>query len=577
MNFTEFVSPNETPDNTDPSRDASEPAGSMDPLNPPAEPDEDSDGARQDETLPALADSTPASGVARAGDAVYSASAALDRATINAGRALTRSAGSVLSATRQALSRSGKPAVGGPTDESPQEERSDATDAPAGPISETPPPSPAAETSAADAERKSPATTDAGASPSSPEPTPDAPEESASTGAAGSASPARRRAAEVAPTGDESEDPSEGRGSRPAGPVRRKAGGRRNGGASGTPRSRPLTPEDDVVEAGGAGLPRSRSGSARARPPRGRRVPLGLPASSGRSGEIVPVQESSPLEAAKRRPWLIVVPIAVLALAAFLFALARTPVYTAETRLGVGEAQVTTEEVPGVTAARVTLAASYSRLINAQDVLEPLAAATGRSTDELGGRLSGIPAPDSPLFLVRATGGSEASAVELANLAADALAGYVEGLNTDAGAAPALLEQFETAQRRVERLAIEVAEAERAFDERATDANRRALSVSRAAFRTAQLQAGDLRRRYQRANEIDAEASGVVVVNPAISATSDAASFRNRLVFTAAVLGALIGLALAWLVMRGRLRLPPMPALPRMLRPPFRSTRGDDE
>jgi hypothetical protein len=293
------------------------------------------------------------------------------------------------------------------------------------------------------------------------------------------------------------------------------------------------------------------------RPSRAPRLPPGLPSPGGREvgphagGTYQPPPPlPGPLSAAKRRPWLVALPMLLLAVGAFFLAGERTPVHTAETRLSVGDAQLENQDVPGSIAARIALAASYARLVDAQDVVTPLSQAIGQEPDEIAARLSGSPIPESPLFFVEATGSSEDSAVELSNLAADSLRNYIAQLNLDKGAAPGLLKDFQAAQVRVERLSIEVGQAEDAFSKSETSANRLVLSRARAAVATAQLEADGLRRDYERATEFDESANTVSVVNPAISASSDADSFRNRLIFTGVVLGGLIGIALAWAAAR---------------------------
>jgi hypothetical protein len=286
------------------------------------------------------------------------------------------------------------------------------------------------------------------------------------------------------------------------------------------------------------------------------REPLGLPRPGRRQvgrhtgGAYEPPEPPGPLSAAKRRPWLVAAPIVLMVIAAVLLAGARTPVHTAETRLSVGDQQVEIDQVPGTIAARIALASSYARLVDAQAVVAPLAEAVGQDSGQVAARLSGSPIPESPLFFVEATGSSEASAIELSNLAAESLRSYIAQLAVDEGEAPRLLKEFGEAQARVEQLAIEVGQANDAFGRSETAANRQALAKARAAFATAELQATELRRQYERANQFDEAANTVVVVNPASSASNDAASFRNRLIFTAVVLGGLIGIALAWAVAR---------------------------
>jgi capsular polysaccharide biosynthesis protein len=149
-----------------------------------------------------------------------------------------------------------------------------------------------------------------------------------------------------------------------------------------------------------------------------------------------------------RNHWQLIVVFTMLGvLLGAAFGFLRTPTYTAESRLVVGKtAQLSNlASIPGLDAAGQSLAASYSRLVGTDAVLNDTAKRLGGSID---GSLSASPIPLSPVVLVEASAKSREQAVALAKAGSAALIDAVNTLNEQQGkAADDLLKQYQDADR----------------------------------------------------------------------------------------------------------------------------------
>ncbi len=254
-------------------------------------------------------------------------------------------------------------------------------------------------------------------------------------------------------------------------------------------------------------------------------------------------------------------PISLLAPVVFFIAVAlfvtaeRAPVYTAETRLSVGSIDVATQAIPGIVAGTQALASSYSRLVDAEEVLTPVSETVGIPAADLRDRVSGSPIPESPLFLIEATGDSEESAVELANLTSESLGAYVSGVNRVNDDTPRLLSEYRGAVAQAEKAQAALNRA----NDRGTPAEVQAATTN---VRTFELRIEVLGDLYRQSLQGEASANQVQIINRAVTAESDAASYRQRIIFLAGLAGLVVGLILAGFAARRRRHVtgPGMPA-----------------
>jgi hypothetical protein len=247
----------------------------------------------------------------------------------------------------------------------------------------------------------------------------------------------------------------------------------------------------------------------------------------------------------KRHKLLTVAPAIGLLVLALAAGLLRSPTYTAEARLNVGRVDVQTESIPGFVDSVQSLAASYSRFIDAEGVVNPVASEIGRTPADVSGSISASPIPESPLIRLEATGDSEAGAVKLADATANSLIAYVQVLNRTNEDADRLLTDFREASLELGKARAEQRVIERDYEQSPTPANANALDEAQAEVAQLRLRADTLGRQYQESVQGLGSANVLSVVNPATVSSDDRMSVLQRLAFVALVGGLLAGAALA--------------------------------
>lgn len=255
-----------------------------------------------------------------------------------------------------------------------------------------------------------------------------------------------------------------------------------------------------------------------------------------------------PLEAALRRPLLVLLPLIVLVAAAVAYGLTRSPEYTAESRVNVGRVDVPAFTVQGVVTGNAVLASGYSRIVTAKPVLDHVAAETKVPADDARDMLAGSPVPGSTLIRVESTGDTEAEAIAVANAGAQGLIDYVRELNADESELDRLLAEFRTAQERTNELRVEYADALNAHGRR----DPRTLEA-RLDFMVAVTQSKRVEGQYLQTRDEEAPTDLLQLVAPAAIAESDESSVLQRLIVIAAAAGLAIGFALALLAANRRI------------------------
>jgi hypothetical protein len=222
----------------------------------------------------------------------------------------------------------------------------------------------------------------------------------------------------------------------------------------------------------------------------------------------------------------------------------RSPTYTAESRLAIARVSVSTQALPGFAAGVQDLAVTYSRLATANDVIREAARLLNTTPEELDGRVTGSPIPQSPLFRIEATGASADEAIATANAAGQALGRYVANLNAENPDSERIYAAFLLAAR--DRVDAEraVRAAEVAADRRRNARNLQRLITAQSRAAGAALRVDSLRDQYKASIAGTGSASLLQVVNPASSATSDRGDAVQRLAVLGLLFGLLIGLML---------------------------------
>src|SRR4051812_19515218 len=227
------------------------------------------------------------------------------------------------------------------------------------------------------------------------------------------------------------------------------------------------------------------------------------------------------------------------------YGLARKPVYTASASLQVGQVNPNSPGFLGYVQSASSLAAAFSRSIDAAPVLATVEKKVGVPSGEAVASLSSEPIPLSPVFRVIATNTSETKAIALANVASEAVIVYQSHTNSSNPEAKSLLSEYRTAALAVQNAKDEVAELE------AEGASPPALATAAARTKSAQVRLKAVGNAYNSAIVSQAPRSGLVtLLAGATSASSDRKSKTELYGFLGLLLG--LGLGCIAAVMRER-------------------------
>ena len=253
-----------------------------------------------------------------------------------------------------------------------------------------------------------------------------------------------------------------------------------------------------------------------------------------------PVVRVGGFEAIRRHPFAFILPLAVFLAVALAYGLTRPAVYTSETRLGIAKVDANAPgALAGFAVASQSLAEAYSRIIDAEPVIEDTAKGVGLSDITVRERVRAVPVPDTPVFRVVAQGPSAEGSVALANATGASLERYIAELNRSAPESRSLLRRYDASVRRLERLRDVLDRVEGA------DAPRERLVDARARVETERLRADALRETYSLSAQSGGSSPVPQTLTQAVAATSDRMSRLQILLFIALVAGAAVGLALA--------------------------------
>jgi capsular polysaccharide biosynthesis protein len=247
------------------------------------------------------------------------------------------------------------------------------------------------------------------------------------------------------------------------------------------------------------------------------------------------------LTEAIRRHWFVAaLPVVVLVAAGIALGISRTPVYTAETRMQVGNLDLSQPgALGGFTTAGETLAESFSRAVDADAVVDPVSKQLDLPPDAVRSQVSATPVPQSPVFRVVGTAGSASAAVDLTNQAARYLRRYSASLYRPADRSARLYSAYKRAGLEYSKLLDRQLNLDRREDSAAfvsAEAAARAASARVAALRNSYLQSA--------AAKESAPATAHVLVK-ATGASSDRQQVLQIYIFIGLVAGVVGGAALA--------------------------------
>jgi len=256
------------------------------------------------------------------------------------------------------------------------------------------------------------------------------------------------------------------------------------------------------------------------------------------------------------RPFLVVLPVLVLLVPALALALARQPVYSAESRLLVGGFNVEAQAVPGFVEASRTLAETYSRLVPTRAVEERVAEILDLDVDQVTGNIDATSVPESSIIKVVGEGNDSAEAIRFAAAAAQALEDYADqaASSTDL---EVLLDEFRQASLTLNTTTARRDALQRQYEARVeagsvTDNDLEALAAAEADVDRAQLEADTLASVYAEARDRSGGSGNIDLVAPATAAGSDRSKNLQLAIAGPVLLGIIAGVALATLVANRR-------------------------
>lgn len=267
---------------------------------------------------------------------------------------------------------------------------------------------------------------------------------------------------------------------------------------------------------------------------------------------------TGPLASLLRRPLLALAPVVLLLIPTLAASLLSAPSYRAEAQILVGRVDVESGAVPGFVNATQSLAATYARLVATTTIVERVAESLDVPVEQVQGRISASPVPESSLIEVTAEAPSEPRAVALAGATSEELIAYLLETNDDPGRQRVLLDEYEEAAEELRRTqaALESAEAALAGASPAqADELRTAAAQARAAVDRAQLRNDASAAAYSDSQRGAVDRGALQLVSAATPAGNDRASRVQLAVLASVVVGGLLGVGLVTLVEnRGRLR-----------------------
>ena len=247
----------------------------------------------------------------------------------------------------------------------------------------------------------------------------------------------------------------------------------------------------------------------------------------------------------RRHRFLTILPVVVLVAIAIGVGFVRSPRYTAETRLIVGRLNIGNPGLAGFVTATQSLASAYSRAVTAADVVDPVARRLHMTPGQVSSQITSTPIQNSPVFKVIATAKSKSLAIALANDASEALTSYVSMLSQHNPDSTRLLGEYGQVSQLFNRAQTRLQVATQLYRRSPTKANAARLDSASTARASAQLQLQTVASSYQASAAGQGSASLVETMNTATSASGDRGSIIQLLAFVAAVVGLMLGAALA--------------------------------
>jgi uncharacterized protein involved in exopolysaccharide biosynthesis len=264
------------------------------------------------------------------------------------------------------------------------------------------------------------------------------------------------------------------------------------------------------------------------------------------------------LKAVTRRRKLVVACALLLAVVGLAYGFSQPTTYTTSATLQIGEVNPNSPGFFGYVQSAASLATAFSRAVYAEPVLAQVQHQLGLRPAAAAARLSAAPIPTSPAFRVIATGPTQRAAVELANVASQAVIGYEAQSNSTNPQAESLLGEYRAAS-----LALREAVAKVSEQSKRSHRLSNALAAAEAERTAAGAKLRAIGVAYTDAIASRGPSSGLVsLVAAAVGASDDRHAKIEKYGFIGLLAGIAMGCALAIPIeQRRRRRAPGAPAL----------------
>jgi uncharacterized protein involved in exopolysaccharide biosynthesis len=258
---------------------------------------------------------------------------------------------------------------------------------------------------------------------------------------------------------------------------------------------------------------------------------------------------------AMRRWWpLVVIAALVCAGVGAKYAHSRKQEFQATASLSVGLLDLNTQSVPGFATGGEIVASGFSRSVQTDDVILPVARRLHMPPGEVRARVSSTSVPSSPIFTVSAIGPSQPAAVDLANAVSHSMVAYGRSHSGSQDNSAALLQRYRAAVRELNKAKSRVANlrsrgsststatgtASTTSTASTTASSSRALSQAKADVEAQHLRVQAIGELYR--SQTGQPQTGAVV-QPLVNAQSASSDRKSRVELYAAV-GGLAGLCL---------------------------------
>lgn len=259
------------------------------------------------------------------------------------------------------------------------------------------------------------------------------------------------------------------------------------------------------------------------------------------------------VSAIARNKWLVLLVAIAVTVMGLAVGKTRKTTYTASATLQVGQVNPNSPGFFGYVQSSASLATAFSRSITAEPVLTAIQHKLKLAPSAALPRLSSEPIPQSPVFRVIATGATEYGAVQLANVAANAVIAYEGQSNSANPEAESLLAEYRDASVRLHDTVENLAHLSHQ-----RNSSKSALAYAEAEKNAAAAKFRALGVAYTSTVSSQAPRNGLVsLLAGAAGASSDHSSKIEQYGFIGLLLGIVIGCLIA--VLRERLRADPKP------------------